>query len=229
MNVIVTGASRGIGKEVVKFLAENGHQVLALSRNITGLEELRHSNTNIVAAELDLNIEEINNQVNAALTLAGFKNIDVLVNNAGHLVNKPFISQNMDDIYACYNVNVIGVIRLIQLIMPYLNKEGSHCVNISSMGGFQGSVKFPGLAAYSSSKAAVASLTECLAEEYKDTNHKFNCLALGAVQTEMLEEAFSGYKAPISAPQMAEFIANFAINGHHNFNGKILPVSISTP
>ncbi len=97
------------------------------------------------------------------------------------------------------------------------------------MGGIQGSVKFPGLSIYSSSKAALATLTECLAEEYKDQKMAFNYLALGAVQTEMLEEAFPEYRAPLSANEMAEFIVHFSLQGYNYFNGKILPVSISTP
>ena len=97
------------------------------------------------------------------------------------------------------------------------------------MGGFQGSSKFPGLSAYSASKAALANLTECLAEELKEKNICANCLALGAVQTEMLETAFPGYVAPVKSREMASFIAYFATRGHQFYNGKILPVSVSTP
>ncbi|MDT8347626.1 MAG: SDR family oxidoreductase, partial [Flavobacteriaceae bacterium] len=105
----------------------------------------------------------------------------------------------------------------------------THVVAISSMGGVQGSVKFPGLSAYSSSKAAIISLMELLAEEYKENGPRFNSLALGAVQTEMLGEAFPDYQAPLDARQMAEFIADFAVNGQRFFNGKTLPVSSTTP
>ena len=100
---------------------------------------------------------------------------------------------------------------------------------ISSMGGIQGSAKFPGLAAYSSSKGAVITLTELLAEEYKETGPAFNALALGAVQTEMLEAAFPGYQAPVSAAEMAKYIGDFALTGHHYYNGKVLQVSKTTP
>jgi NAD(P)-dependent dehydrogenase (short-subunit alcohol dehydrogenase family) len=97
------------------------------------------------------------------------------------------------------------------------------------MGGVQGSAKFPGLAAYSSSKAALANLSELLAEELKEKNIRVNCLALGAAQTEMLETAFPGYKAPVTAAEMAQWVGWFAINGHRFFNGKVLPVALSTP
>ena len=108
-------------------------------------------------------------------------------------------------------------------------KQKSHILTISSMGGFQGSAKFAGLSAYSSSKAAIAGLTECLAEEFKGKNIAVNCLAIGAVQTEMLAEAFPGYKAQLLPFQMAEYIMDFAAKGHLYYNGKILPVSLSTP
>lgn len=97
------------------------------------------------------------------------------------------------------------------------------------MGGIQGSMKFAGLAAYSSSKGALITLTELLAEEYKENGPAFNVLALGAVQTEMLEEAFPGYRAPLSAIEMAEYIRNFSLTGSKYYNGKILQVSNSTP
>jgi NAD(P)-dependent dehydrogenase (short-subunit alcohol dehydrogenase family) len=97
------------------------------------------------------------------------------------------------------------------------------------MGGVQGSSKFAGLAAYSSSKGALITLTELLAEEFKETGPSFNALAFGAVQTEMLEEAFPGYIAPLSADQMGAYLLNFALTGHQFFNGKVLPVSSGTP
>jgi len=106
---------------------------------------------------------------------------------------------------------------------------GGHVVTISSMGGVQGSLKFPGLAAYSSSKGAVITLTELWAEEFKETGPSFNVLAIGAVQTEMLEEAFPGYEAPITAKDMADYILDFALNGQRYYNGKLLQVSSSTP
>ena len=84
--------------------------------------------------------------------------------------------------------------------------SSSHVVNISSIGGLANTSKFPGLSAYSSSKGALNILTEMLAEEYKETSIKFNTLALGAVQTEMLEEAFPGYNAPISPNEVSKFI-----------------------
>ena len=97
------------------------------------------------------------------------------------------------------------------------------------MGGFQGSEKYKGLSYYSASKAALACLSECMAAEFLESGISVNCLALGAVQTEMFEEAFPGLKAPVTAKEMAKFIADFALNGNKFFNGKVIPVAFSDP
>lgn len=226
MNIIVVGASRGIGKAIVEQLAkDSSNQILALSRNTKGMETFKKF-PNVKFAAFDLNasnVREASDKVFEELDT-----IDILINNAGYLVNKPFSELTKTDLETCYQVNVIGVMQTVQAAVPKMEK-GGHIVNISSMGGFQGSVKFPGLAAYSTSKAAVCSFTELFAEEYKETPIKMNCLCLGAAQTEMLEEAFPGYEAPVSAEKMAEYIANFALTAHQWINGKILPISLSTP
>ncbi len=232
MNIIVTGASRGIGYELVKLFSQNkSYTIIAIARNENKLNQLQKESTynNVIPIKCDLSDEK--DLTNLLITIK--KNIsvvDILINNAGAIVNKPFLTLNIDDIKRVYQVNVFSVFSIIQELFPIMNtKQKSHIVNISSVGGFQGSVKFAGLSAYSSSKAALVCLTECLAEELKETNIAFNCLALGATQTEMLQEAFPDYKAPVSALQMAEFISNFSLTAHNYMNGKIIPVSLSTP
>lgn len=226
MNIVIVGASRGIGKAIVEQLAkDSSNQILALSRNTKGMETFKKF-PNIKFAAFDLNASNVREV--ADRIFKELDTIDILINNAGYLVNKPFTELTKADLDACYQVNVIGVMQTVQAAVPKMGK-GGHIVNISSMGGFQGSVKFPGLAAYSTSKAAVCSFTELFAEEYKETPIKMNCLCLGAAQTEMLEEAFPGYEAPVSAEKMAEYIANFALTAHQWINGKILPISLSTP
>ncbi len=168
-------------------------------------------------------LEEFANQLKGKRVV-----VDALVNNAGALLNQPFSETTKEDFEAVYRVNVFGLASLIRLLLPLIDPKG-HVVNISSMGGIGGSSKFPGLAAYSSSKGAVNILTELLAEEYKESGPSFNSLALGAVQTEMLAQAFPGFQAPLSAKEMAQYIFKFAVEGHHFFNGKTLPVSSSTP
>lgn len=224
-NIIITGTSRGIGYELVQLFAKAGHNVLALSRNNKTVEALNLKN--VTALSFDLSNKNDYKKIETWIK-TNWQQVNVLINNAGTLINKPFSATSMDDFEAVYKTNVFGVAELTRTVLPFTKKE-SHVVTISSMGGVQGSMKFPGLAAYSSSKAAVITLTELLAEEYKETGPSFNVLALGAVQTEMLEEAFPGYKASTSALEMARYIFDFSLNGNKYYNGKLLQVSNSTP
>jgi len=196
-----------------------------LSRNSEPLKKLNIKN--ITTISIDLSKEDDLKKVTDFIS-SNWKSVDILINNAGKLINKPFGELTSSDFLEVYKVNVFGVADLTQRLIPYL-KKGSHVVNISSIGGVQGSMKFPGLAAYSSSKGALLTLTELLAEEYKEQGIAFNALALGAVQTEMLEEAFPGYKASVSANEMANYIYNFSLTGNKFYNGKILQVSSTTP
>lgn len=223
-HIIITGSSRGIGFELAKLFADEGHQVLALSRNDQPISRLNHKNISSFPFDLakESDLEKLQT------FLKDWNSVDVLINNAGKLLNKPFIETSSSEFEEVYKVNVFGVVSVTQAVLPKMAKNG-HVVTISSMGGVQGSMKFPGLSAYSSSKAAVITLTELWAEEFKETGPSFNVLALGAVQTEMLEEAFPGYQAPTTALEMAEYIKNFALTGNKMFNGKMLQVSSSTP
>ncbi|MEL7269250.1 MAG: SDR family oxidoreductase [Bacteroidota bacterium] len=223
-NIIITGTSRGIGFEMVKQFSEEGHQVLALSRNAQPILDLELEN--VIAFPFDLSSNESFTHLKAVLD--SWDTVDILINNAGTLVNQPFLEMSMEDFEKVYQVNVFGVAKITQAVLPKMNKKG-HVVTVSSMGGVQGSMKFPGLSAYSSSKGAVITLTELWAEEFKETGPSFNALALGAVQTEMLEEAFPGYQAPLTAEVMANYIKNFALTGQEFYNGKLLQVSSSTP
>ena len=224
-NVIITGTSRGIGFELVQLFAKAGHKVLALSRNEQPVNNLKLEH--VTTFPFDLSNLDDYKKVEAYI-LKNWKQVDILINNAGTLLNKPFAETTIQDFEDVYKINVFGVSELTRVVLTYMKKE-SHVVNISSMGGVQGSMKFPGLAAYSSSKAAVNTLTELWAEEYKETGPSFNVLALGAVQTEMLEEAFPGYQAPTKALEMAQYIFDFSLTGNKYYNGKLLQVSNSTP
>lgn len=224
-NIIITGSSRGIGFEMAKLFADEGHSVLALSRNEQTIENLDHKN--ITAFSFDLSKASDFDRVEQFL-VDDWKKVDILINNAGALLNKPFSETTLDEFKKVYEVNVFGVAAMNKLVIPFMSESG-HVVTISSMGGVQGSAKFPGLSAYSSSKGAVITLTELLAEEYKETGPTFNVLALGAVQTEMLEEAFPGYQAPVTPLEMARYIKDFALNANKLFNGKLIQVSSSTP
>ena len=224
-NVVITGTSRGIGFELAQQFANQGHQVLALSRNTKPLEQINHSNITTISVDLS---DESDIKKSVDFVSTEWKKVDILINNAGKLINKPFEQLTTQDFEEVYKVNVFAVAELTKNLLPFM-QQGSHVVTVSSMGGIQGSMKFPGLAAYSSAKGAVITLSELLAEEYKEQQIAFNVLALGAVQTEMLEEAFPGYEAPLSAKEMANYIFDFALTGNKYYNGKVLQVSSSTP
>ncbi len=223
-NIIITGTSRGIGLEMALQLADLGHQILALSRN-THPSLLAHKNVSCLAVDLgvEADLDQVGNFLNK-----NWKTVHIIVHNAGALLLKPFAETSMNDFESVYKVNVFGVANLTRIALPFL-EQGSHVVGVSSMGGIQGSTKFAGLSAYSSSKGALITLFELLAEEFKDRQISFNVLALGAVNTEMLAKAFPGYQANLSATEMADYIADFALNGNKFFNGKTLQVSNSTP
>jgi len=223
--IVITGTSRGIGFELAKQFADAKHHVLALSRDTSTINALQHPNITVISVDLS---KEEDLQKAADFVADSWEHVDVLIHNAGSLINKPFTALTQQDFLDVYQVNVFGVAGLTQKMIPFLNK-GSHVVTISSMGGVQGSLKFPGLAAYSSAKGAVITLSELLAEEYKEEGISFNVLALGAVQTEMLEAAFPGYEAPVKAAEMARYIVDFSLTGNQFYNGKTLPVSSTNP
>jgi 3-oxoacyl-[acyl-carrier protein] reductase len=221
-NIWITGASGGIGYSTAQLFLEMGHRVVILTRNtqaVEGLSALYPETLYICTTDL------------LALEKSEYPDlpVDILINNAGALVNRPFSDITKEDLMKVYGTNVFGPIQLIQNLMPKFSSD-AHIVNISSVGGVTGSVKFPGLSAYSSSKGAMTILTECLQAEFGDsTSWSFNCLALGAVQTEMLEEAFPGYVAPIDAAAMAAYICGFALNNHRVMRGRVVEVAMSTP
>jgi NAD(P)-dependent dehydrogenase (short-subunit alcohol dehydrogenase family) len=233
MNIIITGASSGIGFEAtLELTLDSKNTVVAIARSADKLRKLLEiaKGINPECKLLPVEFDIVKDDYAALMPFLKERlgNIDILINNAGALINKPFLETSVSDLADMFESNVLGHFNMIQNIYP-LMPAGSHIVNIGSMGGYQGSVKFPGLSAYSSSKSALHTLTECLAFELADTGIKINCLALGSAQTEMLEAAFPGYESPVMAFEMGKYVADFARTGHKFFNGKVLPVAVTTP
>ena len=234
MNIVISGASSGVGFEaVLELILNSENKVLALARSADKLQRLLeiakglNPDCQLFPVRFDLVNDDIQNGL-LPFIRQQFGKIDILINNAGALEVKPFEQTNEIDFVEMLQSNFLSHVRLIQGLLSEMNQP-SHIVNIGSMGGFQGSVKFPGLSAYSASKAALHTLTECLALELADRKIKVNCLALGSAQTEMLEKAFPGYESPVMAFEMGKYIADFARTGHKFFNGKVLPVAVTTP
>ncbi|MBL7815980.1 MAG: SDR family oxidoreductase [Saprospiraceae bacterium] len=232
MTILITGASRGIGFSTLKSLValDAQHKIYVLTRNTQALKDKIEADSQLKTATIEVIPFDLTHFTKEDL-LHLWTEVDVLINNSGLLINKPFSELTEADWLAMFQTNVLGAAQLTQSLLPLMGQNGktSHVVNIGSMGGYQGSSKFAGLSAYSASKGALAILSECLAEELKDKNVKCNCLCLGAVDTDMLQMAFPNYKAPTTSDEMGQFIADFALNGHKYFNGKVLPVSIMTP
>jgi NAD(P)-dependent dehydrogenase (short-subunit alcohol dehydrogenase family) len=226
--IVITGASKGIGRATALHLSNQGHRVIAISRSEDLLNELKTeaSAGEIITAALDLT--SASDLELLEIKLSAIKTIDALIHNAGVLVNKPFMETTLEDWQLQLDVNLLAVVQLTKKLKSRL-VEGSHIVNIGSMGGFQGSAKFPGLSGYSASKGAVSILTECLSTEFASDGIAVNCLCLGAVQTEMLGQAFPGYEAPLDPEDMGEFISDFTLNAHRFINGKILPIALNNP
>ncbi len=235
MNVVITGASTGIGYQAALKLAVEGHSVFAIARRKELLEKLKqeaesqnkNAKLNIIAGDISNEkfLDEVSKEIKSHV-----KTINILIHNAGMLIYKPFEQLSSKDWKDVYSTNVFAVVDLTRKLLPLFSPDiRSHILNISSMGGFQGSAKFPGLSAYSSSKAALVGITECLAEELKDKNIAVNCLCMGSVQTEMFRAAFPSFTAALQVEEAAKFIIDFAMEGSKLFNGKIIPVSSSTP
>jgi NAD(P)-dependent dehydrogenase (short-subunit alcohol dehydrogenase family) len=231
MNIIVNGGSKGIGREVVlQLAADKDNQILVTGRNEARLKELQLESLNENVSCLKMDISEFSKEIEAVRDQIynRFSRVDVLVNIAGYLTVADFMKLSDHDSRIMMETNFFGPAAFIKLLVPMMS-AGSHIVNISSMGGYQGSSKYRGLSVYSASKAALSCLSECLAVEFSDSGISVNCLALGSVQTEMFESAFPGFKAPLSANEIAGFISYFAVNGNKFFNGKVLPVAVNNP
>jgi NAD(P)-dependent dehydrogenase (short-subunit alcohol dehydrogenase family) len=233
MKIVITGASSGVGFEaVLELILNSEHEVVALARSEDNLKRLYqiaqslNPECKLFPAKFDIVHDDYTSLVSFIQDRIG--SVDILINNAGQLINKPFEETTQLDFVEMLQSNFLGHVKMIHNLLPLLN-QNAHVVNIGSMGGFSGSVKFPGLSAYSASKSALHTLSECLAEEYKERGIHFNCLALGSAQTEMLEQAFPDYQSPVMAFEMGKYIADFALTGYKFFNGKVLPVAVTTP
>jgi NAD(P)-dependent dehydrogenase (short-subunit alcohol dehydrogenase family) len=230
--IIITGASSGIGFEAAIELAVKGHEIIAIARTKEKLQNLnkivKSLNPDAKLYPVVFDILNDDEEILKSFVKQQFGTFNILINNAGTLLNKSFKELTELDMADMFQSNFLSHFRVIQALIPQL-QVNSHIVNVGSMGGFQGSAKFAGLAAYSASKAALHNLTECLAQELLDDKISVNCLALGSAQTEMLEKAFPGYQSPVQAFEMGKYLADFALNGNRFFNGKILPVAVSTP
>ncbi len=231
-NVAITGTSRGIGEQLVSQFINNTacNKIYCLSRHHSNLAALAGAKEKCIPVKLDLSKPETLTEQIKQSPLNEETRLNFLVNNAGYLSNKGFEEFNYAQSLALFNVNYFSPLALIKQLLPKIKQATPrHIINISSMAGFQGSVKFPGLVHYGASKGALAAATEILAQEFTSLQIPVNCLALGSVDTQMFSEAFPSAVAQTSASTIAEYVSNFLINGWKVANGKIFPLSLGTP
>lgn len=192
--VLITGASRGIGRESAILLAKNGYNVVAnynsSQKDALSLKEtLDNLGCNCLIYKADVsNINEVSSMVNEAYDKFG--TIDVLINNAGIAQQKLFTDITQEDFKKMFDVNVLGVFNCCQCVVPSMirNKSGV-ILNISSMWGEVGASCE---VHYSASKAAVIGFTKALAKELGPSNINVNCVSPGVIETDMnsnLDEA----------------------------------------
>ena len=112
-NVIITGSSRGIGFEMARIFAEDGHNVLALSRNMSPVANLNHKNIDYFSFDIEAPADL---QKVMAFIAATWKQVDILINNAGKLLNTPFLETSSEAFEAVYKVNVFGVANLTKCV-----------------------------------------------------------------------------------------------------------------
>jgi NAD(P)-dependent dehydrogenase (short-subunit alcohol dehydrogenase family) len=181
---LVTGASKGLGLNLIKLLLSTGYRVVATSRNAAALEEGIHENKeNLYSVSLDITSDE---DVKSAIdkAIAHFGQIDVVVNNAGYSLVGSMEEMTDAEFRSTIDVNLFGTINIIRHVMPYLRQQGSgHIINISSNAGYLG---FANAASYNAAKFAVIGLTEALAQEVKPFGIKATVVAPGQFRTEFM-------------------------------------------
>jgi len=225
---LVTGVSSGIGEELCKSILEENIEnfVIGISRNEPNESTIHKHRDRFKFFSVDFNLPQTIEQIFTDTFFQNLSSIDFLVCNAGSIINKPFSEINLIELQSIYNVNIFSQFLIVQKCIPFLAKsQYASVVTIGSVGGITQSKKFPGLTAYSSSKGALSILTECLAEEFRDSNISFNCLALGSVNTKMLRQAFPDYVSKTSTQDIAAFILDFITSRRKLFNGKTIDVS----
>lgn len=187
-SAIITGANRGIGKQLVKSFAENGYDVWACARQKNeqfdsyAKELSEQTGQTITPVYFDLsNEDEV--KLGIKQILSEKKQIDVLINNAGVAYGGLFTMTSIDKMKEVYQVNVFSQVQIMQLVARAMMKQKSGCIiNMCSVGGIETS---PGYLAYGSSKASLIWITKAVSRELGAYNIRVNGIAPGLIDTEM--------------------------------------------
>jgi NAD(P)-dependent dehydrogenase (short-subunit alcohol dehydrogenase family) len=184
--VLVTGANRGIGKEIAQQLAEQGWQVIVAARKLAAAEEVANQiGHSTFALQLDVSYEQSVKQA-AETVIQKFNRLDVLINNAGIMGNDSALSFDLDQIASTMNTNFTGPIRTAKYFMPLLKmRTDARIINMSSGMGEINSLYSGGYAAYRLSKTSLNAFTILLSAELRNTSIKVFAMCPGWVQTDM--------------------------------------------
>jgi len=174
--ILITGCSSGIGRELCKVLYEKGYTVVATAREVETLKDL----TVALKLSLDVTKEE---SISAAINevIARFKKIDILINNAGYSIRGALEEINVENAKSMFNVNVFGIINMIQAVVPEMRKKGSG--KIINIGSISGKFVQPINGAYCASKYAVEALSDALRLELHNYNIQSTVIELGPTKT----------------------------------------------
>lgn len=176
--ILITGASSGMGWETALYLAKQGYKVYAGTRNTSAFDAIKLPN--LIPVQLDItsaeNIQEVIQHIKTQS-----KQIDVLINNAGYGLVSTVENLKEEEMLAQYNINVFGLLRMCQAVIPSMREQQSGVIiNISS---FLGKVGLPLLTFYNSSKYAVEGITDSLRYELHDFNIRVHSLMPGFFDT----------------------------------------------
>lgn len=210
----VTGASKGMGLEIIKAVLNNGGKVIATSRNTEELlEKIVDYKDNLLSVKLDITNEAaIENAISKGIEKFG--KIDIVVNNAGYNLLGNIEELSDTEFRKTMNVNVFAMVNIIRNVLPHLRKQKSgHIINTASMMGY---MSYPANGSYSASKYAVIGLSEALAQEVAPFGIKVTILAPGTFRTNFMnEDSLNVAKNKIDAYNLDKQVEQFT-----GFNGK---------
>ena len=232
-NIIVTGASGGIGGSIVKKLYENGANILATGTKKEKLEDLKSKFNDIKILTFDISQNDKINEFidNATKELGG--SLYCLINNAGVTQDNLAIRMSLDEWKKIIDVNLTSTFLLSKLAIKKMlkNKQGK-VINITSVVGHTGNL---GQANYTASKAGIVAMSKTLAIEYAKKNININCISPGFIRTNMSDKIDSSYKdiiiskipsARLGEPDdVANAVLFLASNQSDYINGETLHVN----
>jgi NAD(P)-dependent dehydrogenase (short-subunit alcohol dehydrogenase family) len=221
---IVTGGGRGIGAATAELLASHGARVMLASRTESEIRNIASVIANSGWCPTDVSSEsQVTSLFNQTLERMG--PVDILVNCAAVLSSESVESLSLDAWNEIQAINITGTFLCCREAFRQMKGRGGAIVNVSSLGGVQGTEKFPGYSAYTTSKYAVIGLTESLAVEARSQNIRVNCVAPGAVDTQMLKKAAPELKTKTSPLDIANIILFLCDESRSaSLNGTVIPV-----